>query len=230
MYNLSKRLGVIASFIKRGAYVCDVGTDHGYLPIALKKNGLAASVIATDIRKGPLANAAENIALSGVDGIELRLCDGLDGVFSTETDTVVIAGMGGEVISGIINRCDWLKNDGITLILQPTTSPEFLRRFLYGNGFEIQKEPAVLECGKVYSVMMVKFTGKVYALPEHFYYVGKVDAAENDGIEYIKRQYKRCKSCADALAGNADNKEKYNYYKTVSEKLYDLIGGEGSGV
>lgn len=230
MYNLSKRLGVIASLVKQGARVCDVGTDHGYLPIVLKKSGLASSVIATDLREGPLSNAAENIALSGVNGIELRLCDGLDSVSSNETDTVVIAGMGGEVISGIIARCDWLKNDGITLILQPTTSPEFLRRFLYSNGFEIQKEPAVIECGKAYSVMKVRFTGKAYALPEHFYYIGKVDTLENDGIEYLNRQYKRCKNCADALANNADNKEKFNYYKSVAEKLREVIGGEESGI
>ena len=59
MYNLSKRLSVIASLVKKGARVCDVGTDHGYLPIALKKSGLVSSVIATDIRKGPLAIRCE---------------------------------------------------------------------------------------------------------------------------------------------------------------------------
>ena len=139
MSSLSVRLSAIADFIAKGSRVCDVGTDHALLAIHLIKSGIAKQVIATDIGKKPLKNALKNIENANVCGIDLRLCDGLSGISENEADTVVIAGMGGEVISGIIKRgADIAKN--VTLILQPTTSPEFLRLFLYNEGYRILEE------------------------------------------------------------------------------------------
>ena len=78
---LSLRLALISTLVPPGARVCDIGTDHGYLPIELIKRGDIKSVIATDIRKMPLANADKNIKATGVGGITLRLCDGLEGQY-----------------------------------------------------------------------------------------------------------------------------------------------------
>ena len=137
---LSVRLSAIADYVKKGAFVCDVGTDHGYLAVHLMKSGVAKRVIATDINAKPLANAQKNIEKSEVFGIELRLCDGLGGVNRGEADTVIIAGMGGEVISGILERgASIVREKNITLFLQPTTSPVFLRRYLCENGFSIKE-------------------------------------------------------------------------------------------
>ena len=38
---LSKRLETVASFVKKGSSIADVGTDHGYIPIALMERGWA---------------------------------------------------------------------------------------------------------------------------------------------------------------------------------------------
>ena len=54
MNNLSLRLSTIASLVFKGAFVCDVGTDHGFLPIFLMESGIAKGVIATDINEKPL--------------------------------------------------------------------------------------------------------------------------------------------------------------------------------
>ena len=86
---LTKRLSLIASLVPDNSNVCDVGTDHAYLPIMLMKSRKARRVIATDIRPLPLENARKNIALSGVGGIETRLCDGLSSVKKSEADTVI---------------------------------------------------------------------------------------------------------------------------------------------
>ena len=70
---LSKRLTTIASLVPAGSRVADVGTDHGYTPIYLVKNGIAVSAIAMDVRKGPLSRAAEHVQEYGLeDKIELR--------------------------------------------------------------------------------------------------------------------------------------------------------------
>lgn len=230
MPDLSLRLSTIASLVPNGARVCDVGTDHGYLAIHLKAGGKVKSIIAADINPLPLQNAAKNIEKAGATGIELRLCDGLSGIKPNEADTVIIAGMGGEVISGIIERgFSVAKQRDKTLILQPTTSPEALRKFLLTNGFEIIKEVPILENSKLYSVMLVKYSGKTYENKEYFYYVGKVSPLEKVGLMYIEKQQKRCFDCADALKNIPEKQEDYLYYKNVLEGINEYLKDNGFG-
>lgn len=230
MPDLSLRLSTIASLVPDGARVCDVGTDHGYLAIHLKASGKVKSIIAADINPLPLQNAAKNIEKAGVSGIELRLCDGLSGIKPNEADTVIIAGMGGEVISGIIERgFSVAKQRDKTLILQPTTSPEALRKFLLTNGFEIFKEVPILENGKLYSVMLVKYSGKTYENNEYFYYIGKVSPLEKAGLMYIKKQQKRCFDCANALKNIPEKQEDYLYYKNILEGINNYLSENNYG-
>ena len=62
----------------------DVGTDHAYLPIALVSEGKCRKAYASDIGKGPLERAKENIVSAGLEeAIETVLTDGaahFDGV------------------------------------------------------------------------------------------------------------------------------------------------------
>ena len=221
---ISRRLFLIASLVPKGARVCDIGTDHARLPIYLIKNGIAKGVIATDIRPLPLENAKKNVAASGVKGIELRLCDGLSAIKKDETDTVIIAGMGGEVISGIISRGELPREQPYPLlILQPTTSPEALRRYLYESGFEILTETALKENGKLYSVITACFTGETKEMPEFFYFSGKLDPKTEDGYLYIQKQYIRLKKCADALVDIPEKQAEYLHYKELSDRLLKLL-------
>ena len=221
---LSLRLKLIASLVPKGARVCDIGTDHALLPIYLIENNIAEFVIATDIRPLPLENAKKNVTASGVSGIELRLCDGLSAVKKSEVDTVIIAGIGGEVISGIISRAELIRNQPYPLlILQPTTSAEALRRYLYENGFEIKAETALKENGKLYSVITARFTGKVKKMPEHFYYIGMVDPKTEDGYLYIQKQYIRLKKCADALINIPEKQAEYLRYKKLSDDTLRIL-------
>lgn len=222
--SLSQRLKLIASLVPKGARVCDIGTDHARLPIYLIEQKTAERVIATDIRPLPLENAKRNVALSGVTGIELRLCDGLSAVKKSETDTVIIAGMGGEVISGIISRAELLREQPYPLlILQPTTSPEALRKYLYESGFEILTETALKENGKLYSVMTACFTCEAKEMPEYFYFAGKTDPKTEDGYLYIKKQYIRLKKCADALCDIPEKQAEYLHYKKLSDQILKLL-------
>ena len=214
MSELSLRLKTIASLVPSGARVCDVGTDHARLPIYLKQKNIASSVIATDLNEKPLEFAKENITASGVSGISLRHCDGLSAVKPGEADTVIIAGIGGEVISGIIKNCEWIKSTGITLILQPTTSPESLRKTLINSGFDIITETPLLENGKIYSIMLARFCGIVPPYPEHFYYIGKVPKTEH-GIIYIKKQLKRVSDYVNAYENIETKQREYMLFKNI---------------
>lgn len=220
MPKLTKRLSAIANYVKKESVVCDIGTDHGYLAIHLMQNKLASKVIATDINQKPLSNAKSNIEKYGVSGIELRLCDGLSAISSGEADTCVIAGMGGEVIAGIFERnLSFAQTKEVTFILQPTTSPEFLRRFLCDKKFEILEETAVAENRKLYSVMLVRYNGESYPQSESFYYVGKVSAKDEAGRLYVEKQKKRCFECMKSLEKVAEKEAEYLHYKTVFYEL-----------
>ncbi len=224
MPKLSKRLAVIASFVPKGALACDIGTDHGYLAIELAKSGHVKSVIATDIAKKPLETARKNICKAGCQNISLRLCNGLEAVSPSETDTVIIAGMGGEVISGILEKgSDVAKRKNVTLILQPTTSPEHLRRFLCKNGYVILREEALYENGKVYSVMQVEYTGKEISQKESFYYIGSLEPNSEAAILYIQKQLGRAKKCMQALEGVVHKSSEYLHYKTVFEEITENL-------
>lgn len=230
MPNLSKRLLTIASLVPSGARVCDIGADHGYLSIYIAKNKNPISVITTDINEKPLSHAKFNTQKENIKNVDLRLCDGLDGIKTGESDTFIIAGMGGEVISGIIERgIVKVKDNNISLILQPTTSPEFLRKFLYKNGFEIEKEIPVFENNKLYSVMKVCFTGKIQNKSEYFYYVGLLTPETEEGSLYINKQYNRCLKCAQNLE-KTESKEDYAYYKSVCDGIEEFLREFENGI
>ncbi|MBR6503143.1 MAG: SAM-dependent methyltransferase [Clostridia bacterium] len=225
MLELSKRLSLIASHVNEGSKVCDVGTDHGYLPAFLYLSGKCKSVCATDINEKPLASAKSNIERLGADGVRLVLCDGLAGVTRDDADTVIIAGMGGEVISGIISRAEFLRDNTVSLVLQPTTAAKELRQFLAQNGFRVERETAIAENGKIYSVMAVRFSGAPYDISDVQSLIGILTPTDDDAIAYIQKQYRIAQKCADQLKCAANKQDEYNYYLSLSEKLKNILGG-----
>lgn len=154
---ISKRLLCCASMVQPGSRVADIGTDHGYLGIYLLQSGAARHVIACDLRKDPLENARRNAKLFGVDGkMELRLSDGLEKIRPDEVDTVVMAGMGGDLIQRILSQCPWRKREGLQFILQPQSAGNVLRRWMCEDGFEIQREEPVQDGHFLYTVMDIR--------------------------------------------------------------------------
>ena len=223
MIPLSERLELIRTLVPQNASVCDVGTDHGYLPAALIKSGKVRSVIATDLREKPLENAASNLKRFGIENVSLRLCDGLSAVGPDEADTVIIAGMGGEVIAGIMERAPWLKNSKVTLILQAMTSCEALRDYLAQNGFAIENEITLKENGKVYSVILSRFDGVVREISYVYRYIGGIRYITSSDKAYIDKQYHRLYECAKSLEGIETQREKYQEYKIAVDEMRRLM-------
>lgn len=151
---MSNRLELIASFVKNGIGVVDVGTDHGYIPVMLVKRGYKGNIIATDINEGPLNKAKQSLIEADCEeAVELILCNGLDGCESEKIDTIIVAGMGGDTITGILDRAEWCAREDIKLILQPVTKPEILRYWLVNNDFRIINEAQTEENGTVYQII-----------------------------------------------------------------------------
>ncbi|MBE6728905.1 MAG: SAM-dependent methyltransferase [Ruminococcaceae bacterium] len=222
MHKLSKRLEAIFQLVPVSAKVADIGTDHAYLPIALSLSGKCSKIIACDIKERPLENARENIEKFSVNDIETRLGNGLEPIKSGEVDTVIIAGMGGDVISGIIGSCPWIKNSDITLLLQPMTSAEVLRKYLCKNGFEISLEVPLSENGKIYTVIKAFYSGKVISFDDGYYYTGKINAKTSDGRAYIEKQLRRIDDCINDLS-RTDNLKSVFKYVEIKNYINNLL-------
>lgn len=154
---LSKRLSVIASFAEQGCRIADIGTDHAYIPIDLILRGIAKHAIAMDVGRGPLQRATEHIARYQLeDRIETRLSDGLEKLRPGEADTVIIAGMGGELMLSILTAGYHVWDSVKHWILSPQSEVEGFRRGLEALGFAIRKETMLCEEGKYYTVMLAE--------------------------------------------------------------------------
>lgn len=166
MIKLSDRLQVIADEIKPGETVADIGTDHGLLPIFLYESSRSPAVILCDINRGPLDKAKNNIAMylgegalrddGELRGLELRLGDGLKPLASGEVDTVVIAGMGGILMTEILGENLTHSRSFSKLILQPRNGSHKLRWWLAHNGFRITAEHLVVERKYICEVVTVR--------------------------------------------------------------------------
>ena len=152
---LSARLQSCCSFVHSGDRVADVGCDHGYLGIYLLKNGIAASVIASDINEGPLQSAVRNSEKFGIrDKMTFYLSDGVRNI-PRDFDTLVCAGMGGDTMISILSSAPWLKNKQYRLILQCQSKNAALRQYLTENSWHILQEEIIPDGKFLYTVMEI---------------------------------------------------------------------------
>lgn len=157
----------LISWIKPNSFVIDVGTDHAYLPIALIDNKITDRILAIDNNIKPLARARSNILDAGYTGfIELKINDGLNGLNFSGDEIIVIAGMGGVLISKILDEAKSRFKPNQTFILQPNWTWYELRKWLADNGFKIEQEQIINEQNKFYSQLCVKYTGEEYAISD----------------------------------------------------------------
>ncbi|MBQ0038146.1 MAG: SAM-dependent methyltransferase [Clostridiales bacterium] len=171
LLQLQPRLQLLADLIPVGSHLADIGTDHGYLPVWLRQHGKITTAIASDVGEEPLQHARRTAEEYQVDGIDFRLCDGLNGIEAQEADTVVIAGMGGETIIHILSDVSWTK-DGCLLLLQPMTKPELLRVWLTENGYRINCEHLVRDKDYLYPIFKVYGGQQQLTLAEEYGGVG----------------------------------------------------------
>lgn len=215
--NLTPRLLAVASLVKGGGIVADIGTDHGYLPVYLIESGKIKGAIAADIGKMPLENARKAVKEYGMsDKIELRLSDGLKAFNSTEVDEIIFAGMGGTLIADKLCETPWIKNQKLHLVFQPQSRAEDLRRFLYSNGFSICNELATHEGKRSYIAFDAVYTGIVESFSEADCFIGKLPHNE-DAHMHLSRQLARLNKKYNALIETSRNENISELSQTISE-------------
>ena len=205
---MDKRLLTCVSLC-RGRRIADIGTDHGYLPCYMAAEGLCDTALACDTAPLPLESAKAHIRENGLeDKVTAILSDGLEKVPPEGLTDIVIAGMGGELIADILQKCSWLRSavPPINLVLQPMTKWDILRKWLYENGFLVTNEKPCISGRFVYSVMQTHYTGvkPPYPCDLRYLYCGQVTPETEDGREYLLRQSKRLEAAAKGRTASGD--------------------------
>nr|WP_236876705.1 class I SAM-dependent methyltransferase [Clostridioides difficile] len=168
---LTDRLLKIASLVSDGKKIADIGTDHGYIPVYLLKEGKVPFAVLADVNKGPLDNAHKEVIQNNLlDKVDLRLGSGIEILEIGEVEEVIIAGMGGILISELLEAKKEVAHNVEKLILQPMQAQEELRYYLLNNGYEILEEVLVREDFRIYEIIVAKYTGKNTIIEDEIYY------------------------------------------------------------
>lgn len=219
---LSLRMKAVADMVIPGSRVCDIGCDHAFVSIYLVANGIADRVIASDVRTGPCAIARDNISRWGMsDRIDLRLGDGLGTVDPGEADSVIIAGMGGMLITDILEAGKAVVERAGQLVLQPQSELEHVRRYIYENGWNISDEKMLVDAGKYYVVMNVDVSKNKDS--EIFVGAEKDESGHNQDMQeiYFKYGYHLLNSHSTVLRAYLESRR-----NTVKEILAGLEKSE----
>lgn len=189
---INDRLLACCDFIHPGDRVADVGCDHGYLGIHLLQTGVAASVIASDLREGPLDSARKNAAKYGLsDKMTFFLSDGVQTI-PRNFDVLVCAGMGADTMISILTAAPWLKSNQYRLILQCQTKTYLLRQYLSEQGYAIVRETVQRDGKFLYTIMEIQWNPAAPRLtPGGFYFPpALLESADDDTREYCRWIYR----------------------------------------
>lgn len=155
---LSNRLQFIAKLIEPSGKMADIGSDHAYLPCYVCLQNKQMKAIAGEVADGPYERALETVRKFQLENrIDVRLGNGLE-VFNQEdgvTD-VVIAGMGGTLISNILHEGKSKTKHINRFILQPNNNEIKVRRTLLSLGFTLTEEYILEENDLIYEILVAE--------------------------------------------------------------------------
>ena len=238
MIKISDRLKVIASKIKVGETMADIGTDHGFLPLYLWEEGISPKAIMCDVSQGSLDKAIELIKDVNHQGmLECRLGDGLEVIEKGEVDVCVMAGIGGLLITEIM---EWDLEKTLTIkrfVLQPRNNVAMVRKWLHLNGFQIVSEELVAEGENICEIIEAASPNKAkanemsnyklepmseeeYTYPDYLADMGQL------GKIYLARKLEkahRIKKRIEEGANNLDSNIKYEQCNRSIRRLSALL-------
>ncbi|MFA9423952.1 MAG: tRNA (adenine(22)-N(1))-methyltransferase TrmK [Sedimentibacter sp.] len=221
------RLECIKSMVDKCNTAADIGTDHGYVAEMLLNDNTCQHVIATDLNEGPLNRAIEYLTLRDLHPkCDFRLGSGLTVLNENEADTIIIAGMGGELIADILQSSKNISNEIMQIILQPMTAAEKLRRYLCENGFKIIDEKLVKEYHHFYFI--IKAEPGTSELQDEIYYEFSrhlIEKKDSLMMEYLSKNININENIINSLekTNNKEYNEKIGALKEKNDKIRELM-------
>ncbi len=195
---LSKRLQKVASFVPKGKKVADIGSDHAYLPLYLVNEGIIDEAIAGEVVKGPFEAAEKNVRSHGRERqITVRLANGLRAICEDdEVQVVTIAGMGGRLITTILEDGSEHLKTVERLILQPNIHSEPIRQWAVENSWKIIDEAILEEDDHIYEILVLE-RGEVTYTPLQLLVGPKLLIEKN--ATFQKKWQDECRSWQNVL-------------------------------
>ncbi|GAK31289.1 S-adenosyl-L-methionine-dependent methyltransferase [Weissella oryzae SG25] len=223
---LSERLQQVANYVPAGARLADIGSDHAYLPANLLLNQHIDFAVAGEVAKGPYQNVLDEIERHNLTGkLVARLANGLAAVQLTDAiDVVTIAGMGGHLITQILEQNPNAKQQQPQLILQPNTDTGLVRHWLVEHGYRLVAEKMIFDEGHYYEILVaVPGAMQLTALEAAFGPYNLVEQPEN-WQTYWQRELARLKSITVKLAqAGRQNIAAYQDYQAQINEIEEAL-------
>ncbi|SHH25996.1 tRNA (adenine22-N1)-methyltransferase [Anaerosphaera aminiphila DSM 21120] len=202
--DISNRLKTIAEMVDKGSKVADIGTDHGLIPNFLVNENISDFVICSDISEDSLNKSISLVKdMHNEEKVFPRVGNGLEVLSESEVDTVIIAGMGGQLISDILKKDIELVKNFKRLILQPMQGQHLLRKYLYENNFKIVNEEIIFEDNRFFEIIVAYYREDKNLVEEIFYTVPKTLYDEKAPIlkEFLNNKIKYNENIINAIKG-----------------------------
>ena len=223
MNNLSDRLKLIADLVIPGESVADIGTDHGFVPIHLLAENIVPYAILTDVNQSPIDIAASHLREVGIDKqyYDLRCGDGLNTLKEGEVSTVIIAGMGGELIEQILGVNKEKSHSFKRFILQPRTHANELRYYLTNNNYKFVDYKLVKEKFRICEIFVVQPTNEIQVSDNDL--ISRFLLKKNDPLikEFIDTKITSATTVLQSL--NNSNEDTTSQKKLFSEIIDELV-------
>jgi len=213
---LSKRLETVSTYIPKGSKIADIGSDHAYLPCYSVKNGIASFAIAGEVVEGPYQSALQQVENSGLNNfVSVRKGDGLEVIDKGEVDCITIAGMGGALITSILNQGIQKLTGNERLVLQPNIAAISIREWCIEQRWGIIAEEIMEEDQKIYEILVLEKIkdNKPYILTEAELLMGPILIKEKNSVFHAKwhhemQQWKRILKLLEQATETAETTEK----------------------
>lgn len=219
---ISKRLNKLVDLIEYST-LGDIACDHGFISILACANKNITKSIACDLNKDPLSKCEQNAKQYGYsDIISTRLFDGLKGLESSEVETIIIAGIGGNLMHKILTEREEVVKSSKQLILQPQSDVELVRKYISQFNFNI-RESFLEDNGKYYIILncIASDTHEVYE--ERDFIIGKNPIVDDEYYKYIKHRISTNNNILDKIS--KDN-EKYQNIEKANKILKGVLENE----
>lgn len=152
---LSNRLKAVASFLPPNAFFADIGSDHAYLPCYVCLQDDSARSIAGEVNEGPYQAAVRQVKKHCLENrIEVRKGNGLTVLEPNEVMQITIAGMGGKLITHILEEGKDRLTGVNRIIAQPNVDARVIREWFIRNQYSLVEEVIIEEEGHIYEVLV----------------------------------------------------------------------------
>lgn len=221
MKKLSARLSAVASLVKAGSYLADVGSDHAQLPLYLISSGKISYAMAIDNKMGPFLRMKQNVEAAGFKNqIYCSLSSGINEI-RTDIDTVAICGLGGILTCELLEQHPDKLENVKHIIVDPHRDLRAVRERVTALGYYIEDERMVYEDKIYYSIMLFSKGVPPKPYTETDLCLGPVLRRRREPVflSFLEEQRKKI---SDILNKNLSKEARENYlaaYRMVANEL-----------